>query len=185
MDWALRLLESVLFCCLATLVLFWVGDRMRGVNFDAFAVTPCVGDACEPYVGPHAGSPWSTFADAVEPRGVTSFTNTNVCTELGETLTTRGEAAEAVDLIIDLITSRGTVTIERVDAAESETALIIGPGARNDQFIDVLRDAFTFGPARGCYPINYKPVFWPLWIAWMLLVNLRLLRGRQKVWSAR
>lgn len=185
MDWALRLLESVLFCCLATLVLFWLGDRMRSVNFDPIVVMPCVGEACEPYVGPHAGSPWSQFTDAIEPRGVTSFSNTNICTELGETLTLRGESAEGVDLIIDLITSRGTATVERADASVGESALIIEPGRRNDHFSDVIRDAFRFGPARGCHPINYKPVFWPLWIGWMLLANLRLLRGRQKVWAAR
>lgn len=181
MDWALRLLESVLFCCLSALVLFWLADRMRGVDFEPFAVTPCMGEACAPYAGPDAGSPWSLFTDAIEPRGVTSFSNVNICTQLAETLASRGETAEGVDLIMDLITDRGTVTIERVE----ETALIIGPGARNDHFSDVLRDAVTVAPSRGCYPINYKPVFWPLWIGWMLLAALRLLRGRQKVWAAR
>ncbi|GAB5446482.1 hypothetical protein [Gymnodinialimonas sp.] len=181
LDRALRLLESVLFCCLATLILFWVADRLRGVDFDPIPVTPCVGDACVPYVGPPEGAPWSAYSDGLEPTGVTSFSGTNLCSQLAETLETRGSEAEGVDLILDQITARGTVAVIRAE----EGPWVIAPGPRNDGFGDVIRDAITWQPARGCHPINYKPVFWPLWAGWMLLSFLRLFRGRQQVWAQR
>lgn len=169
------------FCCLSTLVLFWFTDRMRDLDFEPIVVIPCEGAACVAYVGPHSGSPWSVFSDALDPRGVVSFSATNVCTQLSDTLQLRGEAAEGVDLILDLITSRGTVTITQ----PPDGTIMIAPGARNDSFDDVLRDAIRMAPARGCHPINYQPVFWPLWSTWLLLSFWRLLRGRQAEWARR
>ncbi|ABD54804.1 hypothetical protein Jann_1887 [Jannaschia sp. CCS1] len=181
MDRVLRLLESITFCCLSALILFWIADRMRGVDFEPFEVTPCVAGDCTPYIGPYQGSPWSVFTEALDARGATSLSPINLCTQLAETLRVRGEEAQGVDLILDLITSRGTVAISRPDDA----TVLIAPGPRNDGFLDVLRDGISWQPSRGCHPINYKPVFWPLWTSWMLLANLRLFRGRQKVWAAR
>lgn len=181
LDRVLRVLEAIVFCCLSTLILFWIADRMRGVDFEPMPVVPCVGEACTPYVGPDAGSPWSVFTEALEPAGATSFSATNLCAQLANTLETRGDAAEGVELILDLITARGTVTVTRAE----DGPWIIGPGPRNDGFGDVVRDALSMGPSRGCHPINYKPVFWPLWTSWMLLAGLRLFRGRQQEWAKR
>ncbi|OAN71748.1 hypothetical protein A8B78_19875 [Jannaschia sp. EhC01] len=181
LDRALRVLEAILFCCLSTLVLFWIADRMRGVDFDPIVVTPCIGAACVPYVGPHAGSPWSVYTQGLEPREATSFSATNMCTQLADTLQLRGTEAEGVDLIVDLMTSRGTVTVSNLD----EATVRIAPGPRNDGFFDVIRDGLSWTPTRGCHPINYKPVFWPLWFSWTLLAFLRLFRGRQQEWARR
>ncbi|WP_341861196.1 hypothetical protein [Gymnodinialimonas sp. 57CJ19] len=181
LDWVLRVLEAVLFCCLSTLILVWISDRMRDVGFEPIAVTPCVGTQCTPYVGPYGGSTWAVFSDALSPSGPTALSNVNICTQLVETLETRGEDGEGVARVLDLITSRGTVTVERVN----EATLRIGPGARNDGFFDALRDGLSMGTSKGCFPINYKPVFWPLWASWSLLAGLRLLRGRQRVWAER
>lgn len=169
-----------MFCCLAGLVVFWFADRIRGLDFEPMVVSPCVED-CLPYVGPEAGSPWSVFSTALEPRGVTSFSRTNICAQLADTLRERGEGEAGVDLILDLIAGRDTVAISR----PGDGTLIISPGARNDDFTDVLRDAISFSTARGCHPINYKPVFWPLWVGWMLLAGLRVFRNRQAVWAER
>lgn len=154
---------------------------MRGVDFDPIPVTPCIGAECTPYAGPHAGSPWAVYTDMLEPDGVTSFSRANMCMALAQTLEIRGGEAEGVDLVMDLITSRGTVEIIEVD----ETTIQIRPGPRNDGFWDVIRDALSMRSARGCHPINYKPVFWPLWIAWMLLASWRLFRDRQREWAKR
>lgn len=181
LDRILRVLEAVTFCCLSTLILFWVADRLRGVDFEPITVIMCEVTECLPYVGPYSGSPWSAFTTAIDAQGVTSFSNINVCTTLAETLLTRGEQEPGVDQIIELIAARGTATISRPE----DGTLIIGPGARNDGFGDVVRDAFRVAPGRGCHPINYKPVFWPLWTAWVLLISLRLFRNRQAVWSTR
>lgn len=181
MDRVLRLLESILFCCLAALILFWIADRLRGLDFEPFPVTPCIGTACTPYTGPYQDSPWAVFSRALDARGVVSFSDTNICAHLAQTLQSRGEAAEGVANIIELITQRGTVAVSRPD----DGVVLMSPGPRNDGFSDVLRDAIRMGGSRGCHPINYQPVFWPLWTGWMLLANLRLFRGRQKVWAAR
>lgn len=181
LDQVLRVLESILFCCLSALIVFWVADRIRGLDFEPFPVTPCAGADCAPYVGPSAGSPWSVYTDALDARGPVSFSSTDVCTQLAQTLEERGEDAQGVDLILDLITARGTVALSRPE----EGVIVIAPGDRNDGFGDVLRDALSTSAPRGCHPINYKSVFWPLLISWMLLLGLRLFRGRQAVWAAR
>lgn len=181
MDRVLRLLESIMFCCLSALVLFWLADRMRGAAFDPMPVVPCAAGTCLPYVGPDAGRLSSIFAQALEPRGVVSFSTLNLCARVAETLQTRGIDADGIDTVLDQMSQRGTITLLRPEAGP----LVIGPGARNDGVLDVFRDAVTFGPARGCYPINYKPVFWPLWLGWIVLVLLRLFRGRQREWATR
>lgn len=170
-----------MFCCLSTLALFWFTDRLRNLDFEPIIVMPCVGAECTPYVGPDAGSAWVVFSDALDAEGVTTFSRANICAQLADTLQMRGEQGEGVDLILDLITSRGTVAITRPEGG----GIVIAPGARNDGFGDALRDAFRIASARGCHPINYKPVFWPLWSGWMLLACVRVFRGRQAAWAKR
>lgn len=171
-----------MFCCLSTLVIFWFADRLRGLDFDPMIVTPCVGEACTAYVGPVRGSPWSVFTDMLEPQDVTVFSGQNMCGQLASTLEQRGAAAQGVDQIIDLMTTRGTLTLT---PGPQDGTLILAPGARNDGFGDALRDSFSFRSSRGCFAINYKPVFWPLWLGWMLLASLRMFRGRQQEWAKR
>lgn len=180
-DGVLRTLEAVIFCCLSALALFWFSDRLRDLNFEPVQVTPCIGADCTPYLGPQRGSPWSVISDGLDPSGVTSFSYMNMCAMLSDVLQTRGEDADGVGLVVERMTARGIVTIDRSE----DGTLIIGPGPRNDSFYDALRDAVWFGAARGCYPINYRPVFWPLWLGWMVLVSLRLLRGKQVEWAKR
>lgn len=177
----MKLLEAVMFCCLSALALFWFADRLRGLDFDPITVMPCVGAECSAYVGPERGSPLNAFTEALDARGVTSFSRTNICTQLADTLQTRGEDGDGVAEILQRITARGTVTVTRPD----EGMILISPGARNDSFDDAIRDAFRLRPARGCNPINYKPVFWPLWSGWLLLFCLGVLRGRQAEWAKR
>lgn len=169
-----------MFCCVAGLLVFWFADRVRSLDFEPISVTPCVAD-CLPYVGPEEGSPMSVFSDALEPRGVTSFSRMNICAQLADTLQERGEGEAGVDQILARISSRGTVAITRPE----DGTLVINPGPRNNGFNDALRDAFSFGTARGCHPINYKPVFWPLFVGWVLLAGLRVFRGRQEAWAKR
>lgn len=169
-----------MFCCVSALAVFWFADRIRSVDFEPMIVEPCISD-CLPYVGPPEGSPLTVFSDAMAPRGVTSFSRIDVCVQLADTLRERGEAEPGVDQIIEQITSRGTVTITRPQAG----TLVISPGARNDGFSDVVRDALRRGAPRGCNPINYKPVFWPLVLGWLLLAGLHLFRDRQAVWAKR
>jgi hypothetical protein len=61
----------------------------------------------------------------------------------------------------------------------------VAPGARNDGFGDVIRDALSFGAARGCHPTHYAPVVRPLLAAWLAILLLRLFRNRQAVWQTR
>ncbi len=175
------MLEAVIFCCLVLLVTFWFADRLRSVDFDPIAVMPCTGAECEAYVGAVRGHPWSVYSDTLDQTDMISFSSANVCIQLAETLALRGEQEQGVDLILDLITARGTVAISRPD----DGTIVIGPGDRNDSFGDALRDAMSWTPTRGCNPMNYTPVFWPLWVGWMLLANLRWLRSRQAIWSKR
>ena len=181
LDGVLRLLEAVVFCCLSALAVFWFYDRLRDLDFDPITVMPCVDEACSAYVGPTSDDLVSAFTGAIEARGVTSFSRVNICTQLAETLQTRGERAEGMEQVLALLSGRGTVDISRPEAG----TVTIRPGHRNNSFADALRDAIRLGPARGCHPINYKPVFWPLWCSWMLLTGLRLFRSRQAEWAKR
>lgn len=89
-------------------------------------------------------------------------------------------------MTIDLMEERGTLVFTRTSApGAGQTIFAITPGSRNDGFGDALRDAFSAGPSRGCHPMNYKPVFWPLFFAWAVLASLRAFRVRQAVWASR
>lgn len=176
LDAVLRLFERIAFCCLSALVVIWVADRMRGVDFDPISVIPCDGAACVPYAGPEAGRPWSVYTGALDTAVITSFSNQNMCAALAETLSLRGPQGRGVDLVIDLMTSRGTVVL--TEAAAPGLPWTIAPGLRNDDFWDVARDALSLNATRGCFPMQYKPVFWPLWLLWMLVVFARFSRWR-------
>lgn len=176
LDAALRLVEGVDFCCLSALVIFWFADRLRSVDFDPFNITPCQGVACEVLDGPYADSPWSIFTNRLEPRGLTTFSRVNLCAGLGDLIAVYGVQGEGtgVELIADLMVSLGTLRV-----TPAGDALRIAPGPRNDSLDDVLRDALRWQPTRGCHPMNYTPVFWPLFLAWTLLINLRFYRKRE------
>lgn len=180
----LHVLEGVIFCCLMALVIFWFADRLRSIDFDPILVTPCVGEACAPYDGPPAGRPWERFTQALEPNGLTTFSGSNMCMRLATLVQTQGSTAQGLDLIIDLMVSRGTLMVTQADVAGQSVFSII-PGPRNDGFFDGVRDAIVMGPSRGCHSMNYKPVFWPLFFAWTALASLRALRVRQAVWATR
>ncbi|QXT38694.1 hypothetical protein [Gymnodinialimonas ceratoperidinii] len=181
LDAVLRLLEAVMFCCLSTLVVFWIADRMRGLDFEPIVVTPCVDAACTPHTGPIASRPFAAYTEALTPSGPSAFSAVNTCAQLVETLEQRGEDGEGVGRIIELMRSRGTVEILWAD----EATLTIVPGPRNDGFLEVIRDGLSMAPSRGCHPINYKPVFWPLFLGWSLLACLRVFRNRQREWASR
>ncbi|WP_224814573.1 hypothetical protein [Hasllibacter sp. MH4015] len=172
LDWALRVLEGVIFCCLSALVLFWVGDRVRSLDFDPFVLTPCTGADCETYDGPSAARPYNQFTNILEPRRVTTFAHADLCRLVGDFVETYGAEADGVDLVLTLIVERGTIVLTPAE----DGVLVASPGPANDTWDDVLRDALHFAPARGCHPINYRPVFWPLLFSWMLLMGLRFYR---------
>lgn len=169
----MRLLEGVIFCCLAGVMLYWIADRLRSLDFEPVVVTPCSGAACAPYDGPDAGRHHAVYTDALEPDGVTTFSSTNLCLMAADLVQSKGTEAAGVDLILTHMTARGVIAFVQGDGAS--VAMI--PGARNDSWDDVLRDAVRLAPSRGCFPMNYRPVFWPLLLSWLLLASVRLFRA--------
>lgn len=181
LDAVLRVLEAVMFCCLSTLVVFWHADRLRGLDFEPIAVTPCVGAACTAYPGPSSLDPLAAYTETLTAGGPAVFSAVNTCARLVETLRQRGTEGAGVAQIMEMMSGRGTVTILGADAA----TLTIAPGPRNDDYLDVIRDGLSTAPSRGCHPLNYKPVFWPLFLGWALLASLRVFRNRQREWATR
>lgn len=178
---ALRFMEGLLFCLLTTVILLWVADRLRDLDFDPFTVTLCDGPACAAPEGEALDDrPWSVYTDSLDHSGLIVFGSLNVCRMTAEVLATR-TIGPSEEHLLDLIQDRGTLIVTPVDAG----SVLIAPGANNDGLWDVARDALRWQSPRGCFAANYTPIFWPLWTAWMLLASLRVFRSRQAEWAKR
>ncbi|MEX3015638.1 hypothetical protein [Gymnodinialimonas hymeniacidonis] len=177
---ALRFVEGLAFCCLATLMLVWAVDRSRNIDFDPVTVQICEGEACSDTPEDYGDRVWSQYTDTLDLHGLTVFSSANTCAFAADVLQNRA-TEESVDRMLDLIQSRGTITMTR----PGDGTATIAPGPNNDGFGDILRDAIRWQAPRGCHPMNYTSVFWPLWAVWMLLINWRLFRYGQSVWASR
>ena len=177
---ALRFLEGLAFCCLSAVVILWLGDRTRDVGFDPVTLTPCSAESCRPDALGAAEDPWRQFTQALDQRGLVVLTSADTCAFAVELLRHRA-TDPGTDRVLSLMQDRGTITL----SPAATGALVVAPGRNNDGFGDVLRDAFRWQGTRGCHPMRYAPVFWPLWTMWMLLINLRLFRYGQSVWAKR
>ncbi|MBF9044985.1 hypothetical protein HKCCE4037_16705 [Rhodobacterales bacterium HKCCE4037] len=173
---ALRFLEGLVFCCLAAVVVLWAVDRSRDVGFDPVTVELCDGEAC----ADPADSAYSQYADTLDPAGLTVFSAANTCVFATDLLRSRVQD-EDMARTLDLMQSRGTIAV----TLPGDGTAIIAPGPNNDGLGDVARDAIRPMGPRGCHPMNYAPIFWPLWTVWMLLIGWRLFRYRQSVWAER
>lgn len=176
----LRFVEGLVFCCLATLLIVWTADRSRDVDFEPVTVEICDAATCMPEPAAAAERVWNQYSEMLDRRGLVVFSNLNTCAFAAEILRARA-THDGAPLALDLMQSRGTITLTR----PGDGTAILGPGANNDGFGDVMRDALRWQGTRGCHPMRYATVFWPLWTVWMLLMCWRLLRYRQSLWATR
>ncbi len=178
--YALRLLEGLLFCCLGALLVFWVADRARDVAFEPITVTLCAAEACDAASPAPRDRPLTQLTALLDARGLVVFSPLNICQFAAHLLETRATEAGTEDAL-RLMQDRGTLTLERPDDATA----IVSAGPRNDSRWDIARDALRPSGGRGCYPISYGRVFWPLLLTWALLVGWRLFRRAQGEWRRR
>ena len=176
----LRFLESVVFCCLAAVVILWAFDRSRDLNFDPITVAVCEGPACTPPSTAVGESVWAQYSATLDLSELTVFSSANTCAFAADVLRTRATDDSAAQTL-DFMQSRGTILVTQT----GDGTAIIAPGRNNDGLGDVARDAFRWQGPRGCHPMRYAPVFWPLWTIWMFIVSWRAFRYRQSVWAAR
>ncbi len=176
----LRFLEGLAFCCLAALVIAWASDRSRGIDFDPITVTLCDESTCADTPAENRDRVWSQFTNTLDLQGVVAFTQANVCVFAADVLQNR-LTEEGAEQTLTLMQDRGTMGITR----PGDGTATISPGRNNDGLGDILRDALRWQGTRGCHPMRYAALFWPLWTVWLLLISWRLLRYRQTVWAER
>ncbi len=176
----LRFFESVVFCCLAAVVILWAFDRSRNIGFDPISVEICEGPACTPPSTDYAESAWAQYTSTLDLSLLTVFSPANTCAFAADLLRTRA-TGDSATRALDLMQSRGTIAL----SLPGDGTAIISPGRNNDGFWDVVRDAVRLQGTRGCHPMHYAPIFWPLCILWMCLGFWRLFRYRQSVWASR
>ncbi len=177
---ALKFVEGLAFCCLATLMIVWAVDRSRNIDFDPVTVQICEGADCATPTADTADRAYAQYTATLDGRGLIAFSSANTCAFAADVLQNRA-TEESTEQMLELIQSRGTITLTR----PGDGSAIVAPGPNNDGFGDILRDAFRWQAPRGCHPMNYASIFWPLWTVWMILINWRLLRHRQSVWASR
>lgn len=176
----LRFFESVVFCCLAAVVILWAFDRSRDLDFDPVTVEMCEGPACTPPPETYDDSAWAQYSATLDLSRLTVFTEANTCAFAAGLLRTRA-TEESAARTLEFMQDRGTIAL----SLPGDGTAIISPGRNNDGVWDVVRDAFRWRGPRGCHPMQYAPIFWPLWILWMGLSFWRLFRYRQSVWASR
>jgi len=173
-----RLLARVsVLSTVAIVVLFAVVfvDRMRGVDFAPYTVTPCTEETCmPPYDGPVRDSPWSRYSDAVYDPVFRPFAAQDHCAWARDLLREQATGPSA-DLVLGNLQSLGTLTLTAL-----EDSVVIAPGPRNDHWGDALRDMprlfFFTRSARGCYPSRYGFLTWAVFMVWSVSTNLLVLR---------